>query len=117
MAPEIVEEKSYNEKVDVWSVGVIAHILLTGCPPFIGKSKLEIYKSIVNDHPNFGKARGALSTEALTFVISALRKDPEKRATCDELLNSEWLTENVSVPDVDPEIALEITKNLSAFRK
>jgi calcium-dependent protein kinase len=43
MAPEIVQEQSYNSKVDIWSVGVIAHIMISGCPPFFGKSKMEIY--------------------------------------------------------------------------
>ena len=37
MAPEIVQEQAYNTKVDIWSVGVIAHILLSGSPPFFGK--------------------------------------------------------------------------------
>ena len=34
-APEIAKQEQYDEKVDVWAVGVITHILLTGCPPFI----------------------------------------------------------------------------------
>ena len=39
MAPEIVQEKQYDKAVDIWSVGVIAHIVLTGCPPFYGRTK------------------------------------------------------------------------------
>jgi serine/threonine protein kinase len=39
MAPEIIKEEPYDEKVDIWSVGVITYILLSGRPPFAGKSK------------------------------------------------------------------------------
>jgi serine/threonine protein kinase len=46
MAPEIVKELPYDHKVDIWSVGVIAYILLSGRPPFKGNSKLEIFASI-----------------------------------------------------------------------
>ena len=49
MAPEIVREERYDKSVDIWSVGVIAHILLSGCPPFYGRTKQEIYRSIVSD--------------------------------------------------------------------
>jgi serine/threonine protein kinase len=39
MAPEIINEQPYNNKVDIWSAGVIAYILLSGRPPFRGRSK------------------------------------------------------------------------------
>ncbi len=48
MAPEIVANKSpYDCKVDIWSVGVITYILLSGRSPFRGKTKEEIFNSIL----------------------------------------------------------------------
>ena len=43
MAPELVLEQKYDAKVDIWSIGVITHILLTGCPPFFGQSKNDMF--------------------------------------------------------------------------
>ena len=46
MAPEVVEKLNYNEKCDVWSIGIIMYVLLTGFPPFNGKDDEEIFKKI-----------------------------------------------------------------------
>ena len=46
MAPELCAEEEYDQRVDVWSTGVIAYILLSGMPPFVGQSKEKIYASI-----------------------------------------------------------------------
>mmetsp|Transcript_34635 Transcript_34635/g.52970 ORF Transcript_34635/g.52970 Transcript_34635/m.52970 type:complete len:268 (+) Transcript_34635:26-829(+) len=42
MAPEIIRGKVYNEKVDIWSIGVITYMLLSGRNPFPGRSKQEV---------------------------------------------------------------------------
>lgn len=47
MAPELVNEEEYDNRVDVWSSGVIAYILLSGMPPFVGGDKDAIYNAIV----------------------------------------------------------------------
>lgn len=39
MAPEIILKQNYNEKVDIWAIGVIAYMSLTGRNPFPGESK------------------------------------------------------------------------------
>jgi calcium-dependent protein kinase len=37
MAPEVIKKK-YNQKCDVWSLGIIFYILLSGVPPFAAKT-------------------------------------------------------------------------------
>ena len=34
MAPELINKEEYNEKIDIWSIGIITSILLTGKHPF-----------------------------------------------------------------------------------
>jgi calcium-dependent protein kinase len=43
MAPEIVKKMKYDSKVDIWSLGVMAYIILSGKPPFSGKTRDEIF--------------------------------------------------------------------------
>jgi serine/threonine protein kinase len=49
MPPEIVKNDPYNDKVDVWSAGVVTYVLLTGKPPFYGNNKDEVYEAIKNN--------------------------------------------------------------------
>ena len=46
MAPEITKKQAYGNKVDVWSVGVVAHAILTGQVPFTGKKNDDIWRSV-----------------------------------------------------------------------
>jgi len=47
MAPEIIKGEKYNEKVDIWSTGVICYMLLAGVKPFPGGNKEETRKLII----------------------------------------------------------------------
>lgn len=46
MAPEIIKRLAYDSKIDIWSVGVMTYILLSGKPPFNGQTKEEIFLQI-----------------------------------------------------------------------
>ena len=50
MAPEIIKNLPYDTKVDIWSLGVVSYILLSGKPPFTGKTKQEIFLKL-SSHP------------------------------------------------------------------
>ena len=46
MAPEVVKNQRYSEKVDVWSACVIVYAMLTGHPPFNGEDKTAMFRAI-----------------------------------------------------------------------
>ena len=43
MAPEIIKNLPYDAKVDIWSLGIVAYIMLSGKPPISGKTKEDIF--------------------------------------------------------------------------
>lgn len=88
MAPEILAKQEYNEKVDVWSAGVVAHLLLIGEPPFPGDTKEEVYKMIRTNEINYnGEEYIHLSDQAKDFLSKTLQKMPGERHTSAQLLN------------------------------
>jgi calcium-dependent protein kinase len=52
IAPEILKKK-YDEKCDIWSIGVILHILLCGSPPFQGRNDDLIFEQIALGYVTF----------------------------------------------------------------
>lgn len=47
MAPELFNKKTYNEKVDIWSIGIIVYMLLSGCAPFDGRDQRQVKQKVL----------------------------------------------------------------------
>ena len=91
MAPEIMY-KSYDSKVDIWSCGVIAYILLSGTPPFDGETDDDIEAAIKKGKFSFrGRVWNEVSDEALDFIQELLTYSPEDRPTAEQALQHPWL--------------------------
>eukprot|EP00186_Timspurckia_oligopyrenoides_P003150 CAMPEP_0182444006 /NCGR_PEP_ID=MMETSP1172-20130603/2592_1 /TAXON_ID=708627 /ORGANISM="Timspurckia oligopyrenoides, Strain CCMP3278" /LENGTH=925 /DNA_ID=CAMNT_0024639453 /DNA_START=260 /DNA_END=3037 /DNA_ORIENTATION=- len=92
IAPEIVERKSYGLKVDIWAVGVLLYVLLSGQYPFHGKTAAETMQQILSGMLSFPEMSWqGVSREAIDLVRQTLVYNPEERPTVDQLLEHEWL--------------------------
>eukprot|EP01060_Flectonema_neradi_P002245 TRINITY_DN11366_c0_g2_i1.p1 TRINITY_DN11366_c0_g2~~TRINITY_DN11366_c0_g2_i1.p1 ORF type:complete len:480 (+),score=66.47 TRINITY_DN11366_c0_g2_i1:83-1441(+) len=119
IAPEILNcglfktGDEYGLECDMWSLGVIAYILLCGYPPFRGRSTNEQFKAIVRGRYSYpaNKVWGVISDPAKEFVSSLLILDTSERATAGQALEAEWI---ISSSDPDENLT-ETVANLVDF--
>ena len=91
LAPEVLA-KSYDKAVDLWSIGVIAYILMCGYPPFNGANNKEVYASVKRGLYHFPAAEwGHVSHAAKDFVVRLLQTDPRNRMTAMQALRHPWI--------------------------
>eukprot|EP00826_Nyctotherus_ovalis_P059438 TRINITY_DN8265_c0_g1_i2.p1 TRINITY_DN8265_c0_g1~~TRINITY_DN8265_c0_g1_i2.p1 ORF type:complete len:382 (+),score=78.88 TRINITY_DN8265_c0_g1_i2:137-1282(+) len=89
MAPEIASRKGYHGfPIDVWSLGIILHAMLTGKFPFKGDGKKELGGGY--------KAPSDMSLNAQRLLTKLLSVDPSKRPTCDEVMKDPFVCSGIN---------------------
>uniref|UniRef100_A0A8C2TRI7 Myosin light chain kinase 3 n=1 Tax=Coturnix japonica TaxID=93934 RepID=A0A8C2TRI7_COTJA len=92
LAPEVVNYDFVSYPTDMWSVGVITYMLLSGLSPFLGETDAETMNYVVNCNWDFdAEAFEQLSEEAKDFISRLLVKEKSYRMSATQCLKHEWL--------------------------
>ncbi|KAK8552159.1 hypothetical protein V6N13_120578 [Hibiscus sabdariffa] len=91
VAPEVLLG-NYSEKVDIWSAGVLLHVLLVGVLPFQGDSLKAVFEAITNVKLDFHSGIWeSVSKPARDLLARMLTRDVSSRITADEALRHPWI--------------------------
>ena len=93
-SPEIILGVPYGKEVDVWSIGILAHMLLVGFLPFDSTNDDQIMENIVIKEIDFNSPLWNLkSSSSQDFVKQCLIKVDKKRPSIESLLNHPWISD------------------------
>ncbi|EFN64027.1 Myosin light chain kinase, smooth muscle [Camponotus floridanus] len=95
--PEIISYEPIGTESDMWSVGVICYVLLTGLSPFMGDNDAETFANITRaDYDLEDEAFDAISNNAKDFISGLLIKRKELRMSATQCLEHPWLAQHAA---------------------
>ena len=100
MAPEMFGEKSYNDTVDIWSIGILLYEMIYGINPFYKvKDRIELERFMISENddiiipPKYSR-NDDVSDECINLMKLLLQKDAGERITFEDLYVHEWVNKN-----------------------
>ncbi|CAJ1343804.1 unnamed protein product [Effrenium voratum] len=122
IAPEVLN-KTYSSKCDLWSLGVIVYILLSGCMPFAGSEYHQVVCIMSGMYDMDDEEWRSVSESAKDFVRKLLVVDPAERMGADQALQHPWIQDRAKMPSngckMDSSVvdALRRFEHTSKFRR
>jgi calcium-dependent protein kinase len=120
VSPEVLAGP-YDLKCDIWSLGVILYMMLSGYPPFDGDSDREILEAVKSSQLKFNDpVWDAISSEAKDLLTHLLDRNPTSRFTSQQVLAHPWFTLFQHSPQLPGQIdlnQLRVYQSSVKFRK
>mmetsp|Transcript_121115 Transcript_121115/g.376513 ORF Transcript_121115/g.376513 Transcript_121115/m.376513 type:complete len:582 (-) Transcript_121115:20-1765(-) len=116
MAPEVMRQAEYGRKADVWSLGVIVYLMLSGRLPW-GNTRNDDLLTKAVKAAKISTTQGPwnhISPEAKNLVHHLLTKEPKARPQCVQVLQHPWLDMGHR-PEVRASLSVGDLKHLKAF--
>lgn len=115
VAPEVLKGE-YDNKCDVWSIGAITYIMLSGEPPFSATNNTELFNKIIHQEIRFDAPQWSeISEYAKDFIKKCMVKDPNKRFTSREALEHAWFNKVKKEINSTEHVCPYALKNLKSF--
>lgn len=118
LAPEVLSG-TYGKECDVWSLGVVMYVFLSGQQPFQGQELNQVFQRIVQADFSFeGPEWDPVSTSAKSLISLMIKANPHHRITIDQALKHPWLSSNTQSEDnfIQPRV-LHSLKRFKAPKK
>lgn len=118
VAPEVLAQKPYGKEVDIWSIGVIAYILLCGYPPFYDENDTELFRQILKAEYEFDSPYwDEISDSAKDFIRHLMCKEPSSRLDVNGALQHPWICGNTALDkDISAIVSANMKKTLAKSR-
>ena len=99
-APEVIEHKSYDERVDLWSLGVILYMMLFDRYPFFDACVSKMLNMIIFSELQISKDDEiSFDPEAIRILKGLLQKDADSRISIEEIKQSSWFKSTVTAKE------------------
>ncbi|KJH43130.1 kinase domain protein [Dictyocaulus viviparus] len=93
-APEVIKYEQLDYHTDMWSVGVITYILLSGYSPFLGENIAETYCNVEKGVWEFTEEFDSVSKEAKDFISHLIVYKKEERMLPKQCLAHPWIAKH-----------------------
>lgn len=92
VAPEVLLQKPYDKTVDLWSLGVIIYLLLSGTLPFDDDDDKEIARQTIHDEVDFSyHIWKSIGDDVKDMIAKLLAKEKEDRMSLEDVLQHPWI--------------------------